>query len=154
MQVHKLELAEDYNLIGIHTAEEDYRLAYLLNVHLKTAFSRFKETLDFKNTNASFTVFDYFDCNNQIDQYLISNKYQEQKVNQESTGLFSNEIVYSSTSYLIPEKKRIDYFLKIEGDLDNQQLSSTIDKLNNIHEIITSYNIDPSTLKSKDYLIF
>ncbi|GAB1308617.1 hypothetical protein KH5_13000 [Urechidicola sp. KH5] len=154
MQIHKLELAEDYNLIGIHTAEEDYRLAYLLNVHLNTAFSRFKDSLDFENTNASFTVFDYFDCKNQIDQYLIANKFQEQQITQESTGLFSESVVYSSTSYLIPERKRVDYFLKIEGEMDAHQLSNTLDKLNNIHEIITSYNIDPSTLKSKDYLIF
>ena len=38
MQVYALELEdfceEEYSLIGIHTALEDYRLAYLLNKNL------------------------------------------------------------------------------------------------------------------------
>ena len=42
MQLLTLDFEVDYSLIGIHSTEEDYRLAYLLNQQLKTKFKRFK----------------------------------------------------------------------------------------------------------------
>ena len=42
MQVHSFDIEDfcedNYTLIGIHTALEDVKLAYLLNKHLKTLF--------------------------------------------------------------------------------------------------------------------
>ena len=149
-----LELIEDYSLIGIHTSEEDYRLAYLLNKNLNTTFSKSKINLDFKNGNATFTVFEFFDEYKQQEFFLISNKCIEKQVLPVSPDLFSDSINYSSTSYLIAEKKKVDFFLKIKGTLLNIDLKKIIDKLNNIQQIITSYNINPSDLKSGDYLIF
>jgi len=61
---------------------------------------------------------------------------------------------YSTISYLIPEKKKIDFFLKIEGCYNENHLNFLIDKLNAINQIITSYSIELTTLKSKDHLIF
>ena len=42
MQVFTLDLEDDYLLIGIHSTEEDYRLAYLINKYLKTKFIKYK----------------------------------------------------------------------------------------------------------------
>ena len=43
MQVHSLDIEDfyedNYTLIGIHTALEDFKLAYLLNNNLDTLFS-------------------------------------------------------------------------------------------------------------------
>ena len=58
------------------------------------------------------------------------------------------------TATLIQEKKQIDYFLKIDSDFDTQELNEIIKKVNSIKNVITSYNIIPQTLKSKDFLIF
>ena len=58
------------------------------------------------------------------------------------------------TAILIQEKKQIDYFLKIDSDFDTQELNEVIKKVNSIKNVITSYNINPQTLKSKDFLIF
>ena len=55
---------------------------------------------------------------------------------------------------LIPEKKNVDYFLKIEGRNDPDFINNLIDGLNEIRQIITTYSIDPSSLKSKEHLIF
>lgn len=151
MQLLTLELEDDYLLIGIHSTEEDYRLAYLLNKHLKTKLIRFKHPLDFKDSNAEFPLFEYKDENNFMNYYLINNKHL-QLVNNQQEGLFKGN--YSTITYLIPEKKNIDFFLKIEGCSQQNLANSLVDKLNNIQQIITSYSIKPKTLKSKDHLIF
>lgn len=152
----RLELEEiiDYSLIGIHTSEEDYRLAYLLNKNLNTCFSRFNQHLDFKNNNASFSVYEFIDENKQQETYLISNKFIGNHTQVPNANLFSEKVIYSTTSYLIPEKKKVDFFLKIEGDASVFEIKNILNKLNNIHQIITSYRINPTELKSKDFLIF
>lgn len=153
MHVLTFDLEEDdYELVGIHSTEEDYRLAYLINQHLNTKFYRFKQSLDFENSTAEFPLFEYKDENSFINYFLINNKHKTFVKNNENEGLFGGN--YSTISYLIPEKKNIDFFLKIEGCYSNSKLESLIDKLNSINQIITSYSIETTTLKSKDHLIF
>lgn len=107
------DLEDDYSLIGIHSTEEDFRLAYLINKHLKSKLTRYKHNLDFKNSDAEFAVFEYKDEINLMNYYLIRNKYVHVVDKQNNEELFSGN--FSTTSYLISEKKNIDYFLKIEG---------------------------------------
>jgi len=154
MQVLTFDLEDDvdYSLVGIHSTEEDYRLAFLLNKHLNTKLTRYKNNLDFKNSNAEFPLFEFKDENNFINYYLINNKHKEFVKNQKNVGLFDGN--YSTISYLIPEKKKIDFFLKIEGCFQDSFINSLIEKLNTVNQIITSYSIEPTTLKSKDHLIF
>ena len=65
MQIHSLDLddfcEEEYSLIGIHTALEDFKLAYLLNKSLCTSFYKSREDLNFENQRkkASFSIFNY-----------------------------------------------------------------------------------------------
>ncbi len=150
----ELEELEDYSLIGIHTSEEDYRLAYLLNKNLNTSFSKHHLHLDFKNNNAAFSIYEFFDESKQQDNFLISNKFIGNYTQVANANLFSDNISYSTTIYLIPEKKRVDFFLKIEGGTLPDEIKKIVEKLNDIHQIITSYSINPSELKSKDFLIF
>lgn len=152
MQHLKLDFEDDYLLIGIHSTEEDYRLAYLLNKELKTKLSKSEQHLDFKDSTIEFPMFEYKDENNFINYFLINNKNQQLVNDQKNVGLFEGN--YSVISYLIPEKKKVDFFLKIEGCNQQNLVRTLVDKLNNIPQIITSYAIEPSTLKSKDYLIF
>ena len=152
MQLLTLDFDVDFSLIGIHSTEEDYRLAYLLNQHLSTKFNRFKTALDFENSNAVFPIFEFIDENNFINYYLINNKHIENAKKQENVGLFGGN--FSTTTYLIQEKKNVDYFLKIEGCNNMKFIQNTVNRLNSINQIITSYSIDPNNLKTKDYLIF
>lgn len=152
MQLLTLELEDDYLLIGIHTTEEDYRLAFLLNKHINTKLVRFKQYLDFKNSNAKFPLFEYKDDSKQLNYYLINNKYTQLASKQENKGLFDGN--YSTITYLIPEKKKVDFFLKIEGCGQQSFLNNLVQKLNNIQQVITSYGIDTNLLKSKDHLTF
>ncbi|GGG92076.1 hypothetical protein GCM10011416_06150 [Polaribacter pacificus] len=156
MQIHALEIDDfsndDYILIGIHSALEEFQLAYLLNQCLLTNFKRAKHGLDFenKNNNATFSIYEYENTKFSQFWFLIENKYVD-TLDSQSSGFFqSNEI----TTYLIPEQKKVDFFLKLEGDFDPEFIQKTIEKINNINQVITSYTIDVYTLKSKDFLIF
>ncbi len=154
MQIHSLDLVDDYSLIGIHTSEEDYKLAYLLNKHLNTKFQKSDYRLDFKNKNASFSLFEFIDEQKQLSIYIIANKCVGTSKRNQTVSLFSKDTAFSNTTYLVSEKKEIDYFIKIEGEISNLELKKFIKKVKNINQIITSYTINPYTLNSKDYLIF
>jgi viroplasmin and RNaseH domain-containing protein len=52
------------------------------------------------------------------------------------------------------EKRKVDFFIKIVGEAGLEFISKTIDKINTINQVVTSYKIDTNTLKSKDFLIF
>lgn len=154
MHIHSLDLIDEYSLIGIHTPIEDYKLAYLLNMHLNTKFVKSKFNLDFNNENISFSVYEFNDNDNQLSFYLISNKFIGLISENKLENLFSKNELFSSTSYLISEKKNVDYFIKIEGEITNIKLFKTIEKINKIQQIVTSYNINPTKLNSKANLIF
>jgi len=154
MQIHSLDLVDDYSLIGIHTSEEDYRLAYLLNSNLHTKFIRSNFNLDFENKNASFPIFEFVNEEKQLTSYLISNKCVGNTSENSTVNLFSKDEFFSSTTYLIREKKNVDYFIKIDGEISTIELYKTIENLNKISQVVTSYRINPSKLNTKDFLIF
>ena len=157
MQVHSLVLddfcKEEYSLIGIHTTLEDYKLAYLLNQQLKINLKRDSFNLDVENekSNVSFSVFKYTDTRYDFDWFLISNSTKDKEKQSSSNRL----LLFTETKiYLIPEKKNIDFFIKISGDVPFEFVSKTNQKIKEVNQIITSYQIDTNTLKSKDFLIF
>ena len=137
MHVHALDLTdfceEEYNLIGIHTTLEDFKLAYLLNNTLKTQLSKASYSLDFQNkdSKASFSVFSYSNEKYDFDWYLISNSYSDERSLRNESLLFNTE----TKTYLIPEKKKVDFFLKIVGDAEYSYLKQSIEKLNEISNI-------------------
>ncbi|WGH74461.1 IPExxxVDY family protein [Tenacibaculum tangerinum] len=143
---------DDYKLIGIHTTLYEYKLAYLLNKHLHIRFSRENNDLDFvqKSRKSSYSVYKYTDTKLCRDWFLISNTFKS-TLEVESIGLFNQS---ESIRYLIPEKKKVDFLLKLEGDFDYKSTLEAIELINKIPQIITSYKIELNTLKSKDFLIF
>ena len=151
MQHLTLDLEDDYSLIGIHSTEEDYRIAYLLNKNLNTRLTRFEQCLDFKDSTAEFPLFEYKDENTFINYYLINNKHLQFVNNYDNEVLFGGN---DTVSYLIPEKKNVDFFLKIEGCNSDAFIENLVENLKKINQIITSYPLDPATLKSRDHLIF
>lgn len=156
MQVHALELddfsEEEYTLIGIHSTLEDYKLAYLLNKNLSTKFYKAKEDLEFvrEKKKASFSIYNYENIKYDFEWFLIANSYRREN------QTVSNELLLTSETktYLIPEKKKIDFFLKINGISTYEFVMKTIHKIKSIDNVITAYSIDKNTLKSKDFLIF
>ena len=153
-RIHTIDfdLDHDYTLIGIHSILEDYHLAYFLNQHLKLHLSRYKDDLDFKSGNCKFPLYIYEEESTFTSWSLISNKHNFlNEVIVDDRNIFGQE---TRTSFLIPEKKRVDFFVKIDGLNEEEKLNSTLQKINRIHKVITSYAIDPMELKSRDNLIF
>ena len=156
MQVHALEMddfcEEEYSLIGIHSTLEDYKLAYLLNKNLNTRFYKAKEDLKFviEEKKASFSIYNYENIEYDYEWFLIANSYKTENQTASNALLLTSETI----TYLIPEKKKVDFFLKISGDSEYEFVMKTINSIKSIDNVITAYSIDKNTLKSKDFLIF
>jgi ribosomal protein L25 (general stress protein Ctc) len=55
---------------------------------------------------------------------------------------------------LIPEFKKVDYFLKIENDEVEIDVSKIINALKKIERVSTVYPVEVEKIKSKNNLIF
>ncbi len=151
MTIHRLssdDLEKDYKLIAIHSDIEPYRLAFEINKKLKVQLKRSSFDLSFKNKSSIFDLYKHISEVFNTKLYLILNKSTDKK-KIEGQLLFEN---FDEKSYLIPELRKVQYLLKIEGggfDVDN--LSK---KLNEIDNVISSYRTEISSIKSKYNLIF
>ena len=153
-KIHSIdfEFDHDYALIGIHSVMADYRMAYFLNSTLNLQLRRFKHDLDFNQRNCSFPLYTFEDESAFTSWSMIANKYVfTEDVLAGGSNLFPEE---TKISYLIPEKKRVDYFIKVIGLKDNEELDAALSNINKINNIMASYAIDPYDLKSRDNLIF
>lgn len=146
------ENEHDYKLIGIHATLEDFRLAFYLNNNLNIQLKRESKDLDFGTEDVLFSLYTY-QCNTTFSTWsLIANKH----VFKSDTSATANYLFKENyqTSILIQEKKQLDYFLKIDSDFNESEFEKIISKVKSIRNVITSYQINPQTLKSKDFLIF
>ncbi len=134
----------DFILIAIDTSAEDCQLAFLLNKYLSLRLVKNEEGLSFSEEKSKgiYSLYTFEEDYNEW--YLIANTCQ---IN-EAIGMFPNS---SSRRYLIPEQKKIKFFLKIEGEIDEQEI---IELINKIPKVLYSYVLDPQVLKSKEFLIF
>ena len=152
MSIHKLSASDfesDYTLIAIHSQSEPYKLAYEINLKLNTSLEKSSFDISFKN---KVSVFDLYKHESEIYNtklYLISNKSIE-KENQAKNKLLFNE--YSISSFLIPELKKAEFLIKIEGGGFN--IDSLLIKLNKIDSIVSCYRASINNVKSKYNLIF
>lgn len=159
MALHKL-LVDDfedeaYSLLAIHCNLEDYRMAFLLNQFLNINLKRCPHDLDFQYTTASYSVYEWEDNKRQAMWNLIGNIFKREEDSLVSSGsLFDATSKVIKTYNLIPEYKNVNYFLKIENDDNYMNLKSVISIIQKIPQVVTVYDIDVSTLKSKNNLIF
>lgn len=160
MAVHKLVLDDVFDevlctLIAIHCSLEDYRLAYLLNKHLGITLIRKPSDLDYDKGESTYSIFEWENEKQLTTWSLVSNVCKTeslQQINYES--LFENQEKIIRVTNLIPEYKRVNYFLKIDNEFDFSKEKYIVDSILKIPQIATAYSIDSSQLKSKDNLIF
>lgn len=132
-----LTLEEDYDfsLIGISCHAKDYRLCWEINKTLNIDLIR---TADFeinkKNEKSAYSFYEFIDEAEYLEYYLISNR--------------------GKTGFLIPEQKSVDFLLMIKGNISNDLTMSIIAKINPLSLILTSFEINPNNLKSKQNLLF
>ncbi|AXG68775.1 hypothetical protein KORDIASMS9_00991 [Kordia sp. SMS9] len=160
MAIHKLfedDFEEDnYMLIAIHCSAEDYRLAYLLNSNLNLKLARKQEDLDYNYMEASFSIYEWNDDENFVTWNLVANTSRQEVEQVASAGsLFSNQQGKRTVSkFLIPERKKVDFFVKISSENQVKSPKIILSKINAVAEVITAYILDANQLKSKNNLIF
>jgi hypothetical protein len=160
MAIHKLHLDEfdevDYELLAIHTPLEDYRLAYYINQKLPVLLYKSKTEIQvtIKEGDAHFSRYIFENPEKEICWNLIRNKDEvtfRQKKNTEN--LFADtDLDISTKVYLLPEFKKVDYFLKIENP--EQTIIEITNHINSINRISAIYKVDMRQIKSKNNLIF
>ncbi len=159
---HKLVLDDDFkeefSLIALHCSEEDYKMAYLLNKHLNLGLKREAVDLDFSNKGqeATFSLF-HFNSSLQYTNYdFVANKCKSVVQNdQNAGGLFEEETSEKNvTTYLLPEYKKVDFFLKIYSEFSTIPLRNIIASINEINQVISAYEVNTENIKSKNNLIF
>lgn len=146
---------DEFKLIGLVSVLEDYRLAYFLNKNLGWSLVKSKFDLDFRNRagQGNYPVFEFDQDSIGLEIKLINNKYSGviSKSETEVYGLFDQ---IEHTTYLIPEKKNIDYLIKLSGEINDHTLEKIIETIKNIPQVQTSYNLEVKDIKSKEFLIF
>lgn len=136
---HKLIVEDDLNffLVGISSHENDYRLSWAINAHLKMALKR-TDNLQIYNTrikqDQEFSMYQYADPETVLHYNLIANR--------------------CDNGFLLEEMKNIDYLLKITGDANKNFADQLANKLKKIDIITTAFEIYPAELKSRKKLVF
>ena len=161
MAIHKLHLEEfdeiDYQLIAIHSTLDDYRLAYYINQNLPINLQKCDCNIQISNKEGEtqFTRF-VFEDSKDIAWNLVQNKNDYFVPSQNSDqGLFAESNTNFSTKiYLIPEFKKVDYFLKIENGEVNIDASKIAICIKKIDRVSTVYTVEVEKIKSKNNLIF
>jgi len=161
MAIHKLHLEEfdeiDYQLIAIHSSLEDFRLAYYINQNLPINLKKENCNIQISNKEGEtqFTRF-VFEDSKDIAWNLVQNKNDVFVPSQNSNqGLFAEtNNKFSTKIYLIPEFKKVDYFLKIENGEVNIDVSKITNCIKKIERVSTVYAVEVEKIKSKNNLIF
>jgi len=149
---------EKFSLLAIHSSEEAFMIAYLLNKYLGFQLKRERLDLNYVNNGleASFPLFQYENSLQYTTYNLVANKCKSFAANVNSSG----GLFYDDTSekivitYLIPEYSKVDYFLKIYSEYESILLRNIITEINDIKRIISAYEVGIDNLKSKNNLIF
>jgi|TARA_B100000902_G_scaffold387892_1_gene432663 hypothetical protein len=151
MTIHKINSSDfenDYSLIAVHSNAEAYKLAFEINLKLKTNLEKSPFNITFKGNNSVFELFKHVSETYNTKLYLISNKsFVETKTS--TTSLFEN---FSVSRHLIPELKKAEFLIKIEGG--GFKIDSLLKKLNEINSIVSCYLTKVNSDKSKYNLIF
>lgn len=125
----------DFQLIGISSHVKDYRLSFELNKKFNIQLSKEKEVLfsTKKGDKAEFSMYFYQDEAEERDIRLISNKHQGR--------------------FLVAEQKAADFFLMLY-DYNPIDVSDILRDIRKIKVVITAFDVDVTTLKSKENLLF
>ena len=131
----KYELDLDFVLIAITSPLKDYMLCYKINKQLTTGFARIEELeIPSKDGFSFFSRYQYTTPGTETDFFLLANRGTE--------------------GFLIPEMKRVDYFILIRNFIDDEDLNHLLEGLNKLPEIVVAVEVNPEKLKSKENLIF
>ncbi len=127
----------DFDLIGICSHHNDYRLAW--NINEKIGLNLAKCDEDYVLTDkkgeavSNHSMYSFEDEENRLTYYLIKNKHQGE--------------------FLIPEKPSIDYFLFLHDNIAIE-LDELMNDLKSVPSILGVYEFDPVEIGSAENIVF
>ncbi len=126
----------DFTMFAISCHYMDYRLGWHINRALNLGLKKEKdyELMGYKGKSDFFSFYKCHNSNKQVDFILISNK--------------------GVSSYLLPEQRSFDYFLLVEGYVDDIYKKRILFSLKGIEITLLTTELDPNLLPSKHNLIF
>ena len=142
---------DDTAVFAIHSEWPDYQLLFFLNRELKLQLKRQKDYLEFGQ--GYFFPWFAFDHQKHFSRYtLIQNKLKTGVNIQAELNLFADNR-FEEIYHVLPEYKRIDYLLKVEGESE-EQLTLLLEKLKQLDQIVMAYALNSQLIKSKTNLIY
>lgn len=134
--VLEVEYDFDFALFGVSSHVANYRLAWGMNQLFEIDLER-TDDIDLSfgtQKKGNFSLYRFDDEESYTTFHLISNR--------------------CSAGYLIPELKQMDYFIQYWGPMSDEELNTFKDDLRQIPSVLTSIEIDPMELKSRNNLLF
>ena len=125
----KVGLDVDFHIIGVSCHLKDYRFVWKVNNAIESNFCKTEFYEHFEN-KLFFSNYKY-NIDHQ-DVFIISNK--------------------SQGGYLRKKTKQIDYWLKVNYNVDDSTLNGWIDKINEIEYVLALTRIESN--KQKEHFIF
>lgn len=128
---------DDYMLLGVVSAEPDYKLSLSLNRKLKLAL-RHKNPIELNDENGvnhQFSRFTDHSVNTGITYNLISNK--------------------SGNAFLLKKLNKIDYLLQVQSNENNFSRENLTLALRSVETITAVFPLEPGEIRDKNlqYLI-
>jgi hypothetical protein len=135
----KLEFSHDYDflLLGISSSEKEHRLIWSINNHLNISLARTTDHKSYSKKASSETEFSCYVYNDDL-RYL-------------NYRIIANR---SDQDYLLDEFKKIDFFMIINGEFEEDTAKDIRKKLVQLDTINAVFIINPEGVKSKDKLLF
>ena len=144
-----------YYLLAIHTVLIDYRLAFFLNKCLNIDLKRMSKDLDISEQNGFYSIFEYEDEDNLLNWNLISNSsFSNTKNEIKGSLLFKDTEIDFKKNKLINELSQVDFFLKIDYNINSLNTTKIINSINKIPNIISVYKLNLNKIKNKENLNF
>ncbi|TBW27037.1 IPExxxVDY family protein [Gramella sp. KN1008] len=160
MQSHKMLLEvedEPFYLIAIYSSLEGYKMAFSVNKYLGVKLVRERRDIDFNHGDfhAEYALYSYKDPNTYYYLDLVANKFKGAPMKVQNSGsLFDEQEWNSQEVYLIPEHKKVDFFLKVNEEIQRKEFTQMLSAIGQIPGVQAVYEVDVNNLKSKQNLIF
>ena len=135
---------EDFSLLAVYSSCEAYLMAFLLNSKCHCRFIQSKKRNAGVQADNPFESYEWIDPIKGVEIRLFSNRLSMfQNDAQKGGNLF--DLPETKELYLVQDLKDVDYIIKIDSGIDNQEM---LKRVESIDQISYRHLIDQSQLKT------
>ncbi len=151
----------DFHLFAICGRISHYKLCYFINKNLQSGLGRSKVDILVKKEKEegeiAFPLYSFDDKPNDAVWLLHANTHdvevEEDSQDLEGSLLFGLKNTRRQKYTLIEEHNKVDYFLQVHHPLTEEEKKEIIQNIKLIKHVLAIYELDISTVKSKENLL-